>query len=130
MQILDVPGHEANFEYVVVVGREGEFPFIGVFSINEVLSLGVDDHEIDALFWLSGNVVFAGDQNAFVDLLLEAFAAVRLQVEHQSMAQAQNAAQIQQTHAGLHPDSRGVNVLDDDNDECYNQQQQQQRLLG
>ena len=76
-------GHEADLEDVVVVGREGEFAFIRVFPINEVLPLGVDDHQVDGLIGLRRHVVLAGDQHALVNFLLEALPAVGLQVEHQ-----------------------------------------------
>ena len=77
-------GLEADLEDVVLVGGEGELAAHRFVLVVEYVVLGVDHFHLGVVAGDFGELEVALDQNVLVYLLLEAFARVGRQVEHES----------------------------------------------
>ena len=62
--------HLPDLVDIVVVGGESKLSLVRVLPVDEVLALGVDDHQVDDLIGLLRDVVLAGDEDPFVNFFL------------------------------------------------------------
>jgi len=77
--------NEANLEHVIVIGGEGKLALVSGLPVDEVLPLSVSDHHVHLLPRNLINIIFSSHKNSLVNLFLQTFSCVRLQMEHQGV---------------------------------------------